>query len=442
MADPLSILGAVVSVAGLIDILSRAIGVINDLRAQYKDADLMLMSLKSQLLVLRTGLSKIWDWAETNPTSTHYQLFMDLDSVILCCQTLTSRLDSQLMIERQTSALTLLLTACNTKSLSEQQELLSVSAVRTVISTVEHDSSSLIVHDDRSSICTVETDTMSNAAATFSFDSELVPSRVYDRAWRSTMLTNVMPRTRRTLSDATTIVPPEAPMLVPIYLDSETQNVENKPPFALAGVKEHKILLIGAGNSGKTTLPRQTQIMWGNEDQKPTREEKLHWKAVIFRDFCRFFIVLLRDRIEGLDETLTYPPTEQDLLHVSVQTVSFTNHVFDVGHSRYSVYDVSGVRSQRKKWTHAIKDADIVLFQAPIGSYDECLYEDKSTQLMHESLMLCESVVNWHLFSDKKIFLNFTTAEIFERKVQSGIKPLADYHHKFDGNPAGESNFF
>lgn len=264
MADPLSIFGAVGSVAGLIDVLSRSIGLVGDLRAQYKGADLMLMSLNSQLLALRTGLAKIWEWAETIPGGVHYQLIMDLDSVILCCQTLASKLDSQLlglqqsgrrlssvgklklvlngrtiddiqkMIERQTGALTLLLTACNSKSLAEQQQLVEVSATRTVITTVENDSSSLIVHHDRNSICTTETDTMSNVSARFPFDDQLLTSRVYDRAWRTTMLRKAMPRHRKTVSDSTTTVAPKAPVTVGDDL-----------PARLTEKSKVKILLIG-----------------------------------------------------------------------------------------------------------------------------------------------------------------------------------------------------
>lgn len=74
-----------------------------------------------------------------------------------------------------------------------------------------------------------------------------------------------------------------------------------------------------------------------------------------------------------------YVPTDQDLMHISpvVQTLGISRSVFTVGNIPYSVYDVGGSRSERRKWIHEFEDVDIVLFQAPVGAYDEQLREDK-----------------------------------------------------------------
>jgi len=144
MADPLSCLGAAASVAGIIDILSRSIGMISQLSDHWKDADLLFASIKTQLQVLRSALAEVKSWAESvGAEEAYHQLTMDLDSVLSCCRSLASRIndhllslprgstgqlnklgklklvlggrnldDIQKMIERQISTLTLLLTAC------------------------------------------------------------------------------------------------------------------------------------------------------------------------------------------------------------------------------------------------------------------------------------------------------------------------------------------
>ena len=144
MADPISVLGAAASNAGLVYVLSRCSSVIGELRGQWKDADFTFVNLTSQLLVLKVGLTKVREWTEMGVDEAHHQLVMDLDSVILCCKALVDKLDAQLqglrrnqdgqlsrmgkmklvlggrnmdeiqkMIERQTNTLTLLLTVCN-----------------------------------------------------------------------------------------------------------------------------------------------------------------------------------------------------------------------------------------------------------------------------------------------------------------------------------------
>jgi hypothetical protein len=144
--DPVSVIGAAASVGGLIDVVSKSIKLITELRGQWKDADLGFVNLASQLVVLKAGLLKVKEWTEVVADEAHHQLVMDLDSVLLCCGTLVGRLTAQLgdlrrnqsssgqlsrlgkirlvlggrnmeeiqkMIERQVSTLNLLLNACS-----------------------------------------------------------------------------------------------------------------------------------------------------------------------------------------------------------------------------------------------------------------------------------------------------------------------------------------
>lgn len=144
MADPFSIIGTVASVGNIIELLGKSINTIRELQTKWQDADLISLSLASQMGVLRAALIKIQDWIEADPSEAHHQLIMDLDSSLLCCKTLVGKIDGQLstlqqnssdgslataskiklilgshdieglqkMIERQTNTLTLLLTAC------------------------------------------------------------------------------------------------------------------------------------------------------------------------------------------------------------------------------------------------------------------------------------------------------------------------------------------
>lgn len=144
MADPLTIFGSVASVLSIIDVLTRVSQGLIDLRSQWKGADVALLSLHSQIRSLRAALVKINQWMKRDVEEVHHQLIMDLEASLQCCQVLADTVDSevaqllkkpdgtllraskarfwlksnglaevQTMIERQTSALTLLLTACN-----------------------------------------------------------------------------------------------------------------------------------------------------------------------------------------------------------------------------------------------------------------------------------------------------------------------------------------
>jgi len=127
-----------------VDGISKVIDIIRDLQARWGEADLTLLSLASQLTALRAASTKIQEWIDEDLQDTHHQLIMDLDVSISCCKLLIDKVESffsnlsqltekpldlrdkwrvvlgssgaegvQKLIEHQTSALNLLLTACN-----------------------------------------------------------------------------------------------------------------------------------------------------------------------------------------------------------------------------------------------------------------------------------------------------------------------------------------
>jgi hypothetical protein len=144
MAEVLAVLGGVGSVCSIVNGITRIVGMISKLQARWGDADLTLLSLASQLTALRAASTKIEEWIDQDLQDTHHQLVMDLDVSISCCRLLMNKVESffsdltqlterpldlrekfkivfgssgpesvQKLIEHQTSALTLLLTACN-----------------------------------------------------------------------------------------------------------------------------------------------------------------------------------------------------------------------------------------------------------------------------------------------------------------------------------------
>jgi hypothetical protein len=142
--DPISIVGAVGAMANIIDVVAKSIKSLRELRDRWKEADLTLLTLAAQLTALRGALAKIRDWMEDLDGEPHHQLVMDLDVSVQCCQILMGKIDMligelsdninepldfgsivklvfkgksiediQRLMEQQTNALTLLLTACN-----------------------------------------------------------------------------------------------------------------------------------------------------------------------------------------------------------------------------------------------------------------------------------------------------------------------------------------
>ncbi|KAH8710057.1 hypothetical protein GQ44DRAFT_776823 [Phaeosphaeriaceae sp. PMI808] len=219
MAEALAGIGCVGAICNLIECISKIISTIADLTHKWLEAELHILSLTSQLTALRAATTKIQEWMCRDLQDIHHQLAMDLDISVKCCRLLIIRVESffsdlaslaekpldfsnrfkvvfgstgpesiQKLIERQTSALTLLLTACNCNTVSEQQRHLRSNRSRKVLNRAHADSVSLCVQRDTASFASKMTDNLSKISRIFDFDPKIFSTRVYERAFRGSIM--------------------------------------------------------------------------------------------------------------------------------------------------------------------------------------------------------------------------------------------------------------
>jgi hypothetical protein len=216
-------IGVVGSILGIIDVATRCISSLADLRKRFKESNLTIETLSGQLVTVKAALSQInLLIAESlSQDEQHYQLTLDLSAAIGCCNLLLRLLDEQiarlqysdtdevtfiskvnLMLEskgteecltrldRQTNALNLLITAFNCRNPRAQQDLLKEKESRRVFDQVKDDSTSLVVLCDSASFVTQRTKTTtgtSRFSMNFSFDAEILQAKAYKTTLRSLM---------------------------------------------------------------------------------------------------------------------------------------------------------------------------------------------------------------------------------------------------------------
>lgn len=90
------LLGVAASIISIIDVLGTCSSSLLELHGQWKDADLTLLDLISQLTSLKTALVRIKEWTETAVEEPHHQLTMDLEASVTCCKFLAIRMDDEL----------------------------------------------------------------------------------------------------------------------------------------------------------------------------------------------------------------------------------------------------------------------------------------------------------------------------------------------------------
>jgi len=245
---------------------------------------------------------------------------------------------------------------------------------------------------------------------------------------------------------------------------------------------ELKLLLLGAGESGKTTISKQMKIL--HLDGFP-KEERLSYKSLIYSNVITSIRALITaakemgialtqensvtaDKLVNLQEyfsdnlnaetagmikavwsdpgiqeayarqaefqlndstkyyieeidrlaTADYIPSEVDVVRCRAKTTGIIETEFDLDGVRFRVVDVGGQRSERKKWMHCFQDVDCVVFCVAMSEYDLKLYEDDSTNRMTESIKLFKEICNNRWFVDSTIVLFLNKKDVFEEKIK------------------------
>jgi len=112
-----------------------------------------------------------------------------------------------------------------------------------------------------------------------------------------------------------------------------------------------------------------------------------------------------------------YIPSEQDLLRTRVRTTGIVENAFEIDGNQFRMFDVGGQRNERKKWIHCFENVTAVLFVAAVSAYDQVLYEDEKTNRMVEALNLFEEICNSRWFKETAIILFLNKRDIFLEKV-------------------------
>jgi len=242
--------------------------------------------------------------------------------------------------------------------------------------------------------------------------------------------------------------------------------------------EELKLLLLGAGESGKSTFAKQMKILHMNgydENERvafrmiirrniidsvqtilrackdlrinllPENEEiiprffelegafdsmmvediKVLWKDPGFQeavsrssefqyfDSTPYFISHL-DRIGSL----TYNPTDLDILYSRSKTGGIIETFFTVNGIHFKMCDVAGQRSERRKWMQCFGDVKAVIVIVGISEYDQVLREQAEVNRMHEALKLFGDICNSRWFEKTTMILFLNKIDLFAAKIE------------------------
>jgi len=262
-----------------------------------------------------------------------------------------------------------------------------------------------------------------------------------------------------------------------------------------------KLLLLGAGESGKSTIFKQMKILYG----KPWDQEELNaMKPVIYSNIIQNLKLVLdyaktantgvendalltelslktddtpiepaiaakikalwddqgiknawatRSKFQVLDcleyycnnidriASAGFVPTEMDILQARVRTSGIVEEKYVIDGVQFSMFDVGGQRNERKKWIHCFDSVTAVIFVAALSEYDQVLYEDSQTNRIDEAIKLFEEICNSTWFRKTSMILFLNKKDLFAEKLfKIPFRVPGGRYDDFVGPYAEESN--
>jgi len=126
-----------------------------------------------------------------------------------------------------------------------------------------------------------------------------------------------------------------------------------------------------------------------------------------------------------------YKPTEEDCILARVRTTGVTTTEFDEPPFHLLVQDVGGQRSERKKWVQCFENVRGVIYVVNLVSFNQVLFEAEENR-MGECLELFKTVANNQLFEKVPIFLFLNKKDLFEKMLQEG-NSIKSFYKNYSG---------
>mmetsp|Transcript_5559 Transcript_5559/g.14065 ORF Transcript_5559/g.14065 Transcript_5559/m.14065 type:complete len:350 (-) Transcript_5559:238-1287(-) len=269
--------------------------------------------------------------------------------------------------------------------------------------------------------------------------------------------------------------------------------------------KEVKMLILGAGDSGKSTVAKQFRLINGVNFTE--QERQLHLKVILAnivesakllvkichcrnyelkndeQEAAEHFLTfsLLGDQLittdnlkrlkllwasdafkravergseyslpgcttylfESLDRIFAdgYLPNDDDIVRCRQRTIGIIETMFQFRGHTFRMVDVGGQRSERRRWFQVFDGVNCVIFCAPLNEYDLYLEESKETNRMMESLRLFEEISQMHIFAQSSIIVFLNKSDLLADKIGKTDLSVLFPQYKGGSNAEEATNF-
>ena len=107
-------------------------------------------------------------------------------------------------------------------------------------------------------------------------------------------------------------------------------------------------------------------------------------------------------------------PTHDDMIMARKRTTGVVQTEFEYGGIHWTLVDVGGQRSERRKWMNCFDNVKAIIYVVNLAGYNKVLFEDKAVNRMVESLSLFQSTFKDESFRHIPIFVFLNKKDLYE----------------------------
>jgi len=176
--------------------------------------------------------------------------------------------------------------------------------------------------------------------------------------------------------------------------------------------KDIKEIILNAEVDDLAKVHTEIKLLWTEKTIKEAFEKRSEFHICIPSTADYYFENVERFAHEN------FQPTPEDMFRAKLKTTGISEVVFEINKIEFTLVDVGGQRSERRKWLHCFDDVTSVIFLAALDEYDMTLEEDLSTNRLEESLRLFSEVTASNFFQPHSWILFLNKCDLFETKIK------------------------
>jgi len=114
-----------------------------------------------------------------------------------------------------------------------------------------------------------------------------------------------------------------------------------------------------------------------------------------------------------------YIPDYQDILQARQRTTGIIETFFKVDKYNFTLVDVGGQKSERRKWIYCFEGVTALLYCVALDEYDLTVVEEEGVNRLHESVKVFEETVNEQAFMKTSVILFLNKDDLFKEKIKN-----------------------